>query len=967
MLRTGSRGKIAGLLTGASALAMIAGAVHAQPVVAQQEPEEVAVTGSLIANSSFAAPTPVTALGSEEIANKAAGSVFEIIRNVPAFNATSGPTANSTGAQNASKANLNLRNLGSTRTLLLVNGKRFVADAPTNVVDSNLIPTGMIQRIDIVTGGASATYGSDAVAGVVNLILDKEFEGLKGDARFGISQYGDNIEFSPNLTWGTSLFGGKGHLTIGGDISISLGTKNMLSRSWGRLQPGVMSPSSPRAAGVPAQIIANGVVTSAYNASGLIVGCTVPGGAACPIRGIAFGENGSTYNFAPGTITGATEQIGGGDYGSFENPDQFLRGAFNRWATMARFDYDFGDGLQAYAQFNYGGLMTFNNSFGAQVPNFNRFTVYADNPFLPASIRTVMTARGITSFQYSASRQYDLKSIASRNRTDSMMGNMGIGGVFNLFETDWAWDADLGVGLGVFEPYIKNTPRTADFFASAYVVTGPNGAPMCGPVATNPYFNAQPAAVRAQLIANLSPGCVPYNIFGNNIEQNKAANAYFNSASNVENRIGLYTFHLGFSGSPLKLPAGDVAVAYGVDLRRDTINVDNCADCKKGALMNQNYSFYKGQIFVHEFYGEAEIPVLRGLPFIELLGVNAAIRNTEYSTSGNVTTWKAGFTWDIDENIRLRGTRSHDIRAPNLSELYNPGSEGNPNVQNKVRGTSGFIKSNTVGNLALKPESGETITGGFVFQPSWAWAEGLSISMDYFYIKMKDVISTVNIQTIMDDYAVKGSASIYAPFVTADPSNVVGVSRINVPQQNLNAQKTGGIDLEFDYHMPADLLPWMPGSLNFRAMGTWIDNFHVITPTQDTDSVGTINAPKLAFSFNLQHEWDSWTSVLNVKYQSNVVYSATNVGLDGLTPGTAAYNTVAARNDSINRNIWPEVLQFDTRFAYDIYKQGNSRVQAYLNIENITNKKPPIVAISLGGSPYDLIGRNFKVGVRFRY
>ncbi len=964
MLRTGLRGRVTGWLAGASSLAIIMGVAHAQPVV-QEEVETLSVTGSLITNSSFAAPTPVTSLNYEEIANKAAGSVFEIIRNVPSFNATSGPTANSTGAQNASKANLNLRNLGSSRTLLLVNGKRFVPDAPTNVVDSNMIPTGMIQRIDIVTGGASATYGSDAVAGVVNLILDRTFEGLKGDVRFGISQYGDNLEFAPNITYGTSLFGGKGHLILGAEVTASLGTKNMLSRSWGRLQPGVMSPATPRAAGVPAQIIANGVVTSAYNASGLIVGCTVPGGGACPLNRIAFGENGTTYNFAPGTIAGATEQIGGGDYGSFENPDQFLRGAYNRWAAMGRFDYDFGDGLQAYAQFNYGGLMTFNNSFGAQIPNFNRFTVFANNPFLPTSVRDVMTARGITSFQYSASRQVDLMSIASRNRTDSMMGNTGIGGLLTVFGKDFTWDADLGLGLAVFEPFIKNTPRTADFFASAYVVPGPNGAPVCGPVASNPYFNAQPAAVRAQLIANLSPGCVPYNIFGNNVEQNKAANAYWNSASNVENRMGLYTFNLGFTGAPVTLPAGDLGVAFGFDYRRDAINVNNCTDCKKGALMNQNYSTYNGHILVHEFYGEAEIPVVRDLPFIQNFGINAAARNTEYSTSGNVTTWKVGFTWDVNDYFRLRGTRSHDIRAPNLNELYNPGSEGNPNIQNKVLQTSGFIKSNTVGNLALRPESGETITGGFVFQPSWEWLSGLSFSMDYYYIKMKDVISTVGIQTIMDDYAVRGAASIYAPFVTADPSNVVGVSRINVPQQNLNAQKTGGIDLEVAYAVPE--VDFIPGTFNVRALGTWVDNFHAITPTQDIDSVGTINAPKLAMNVNLQHQWDSWTSILNVKYQSNVIYSTTNVGLDGLTPGTAAYNTTAALGNSINRNIWPEVLQFDVRFAYDIVKEGDSRLQAYINIENITNKKPPVVAISLGGSPYDLIGRNFKVGMRFRY
>lgn len=967
MLRSVLRGTAFRLLLTASAGAMAIGQASAQEAAAQPEPETISITGSLISNANFVAPTPVTSLNSDAIADKAPGSVFEVIRNIPAFNATSGPSANSTGAQNASKANLNLRNLGPTRTLVLINGDRHVPDAPTNVFDSNLIPTGLIKRIDIVTGGASATYGSDAVAGVVNFILDNQFEGFKGDIHAGISQYGDNVEFSPSLTWGTSLFGGHGHFIIGADITISEGTPNMLSRSWGRLQPGVMSPSSPRGVGVPAQIISNNVVTSAYNASGLIVGCTVPGGGACPLKNIAFGENGSTYNFAPGTITGATEQIGGGDYGSFENPDQFLRAAYNRGAVMSRFEYDFDNGLELYAQFMYGGLRTFGDSFGAQVPNFNKYTVYADNPFLPASVRDVMAARGITSFQYSASRQVDLGSISSRNRTDSLQGNIGLKWNFNALDTDWVVKADLGVGAAAFVPFIRNTPRTADFFESAYVVTGANGQPACGPVASNPYFNAQPAAVRAQLIANLSPGCVPYDIFGNNVTQNKAANAYFNSASSVDNELRQYTFNLGFSGAPFTLPAGEVSIAFGYDWRRDAINAVNCPDCMKGALMNQNYSTFKGQVLVNEFYGEAEIPVVKELPFLERVALNAAVRNTDYSTSGNVTTWKVGFTWDIDESVRLRGTRSHDIRAPNLNELYNPGSEGNPNIQNKVLGTSGFIKSNTVGNLALKPESGEAWTGGIVVQPIWFdWMDGISVSVDYFNVKMKDIISTVAIQTIMDDYAVNGAASIYAPFVTPDPSNIVGVSRINVPQQNLNAQKTDGVDFEFDYAVPE---AWTEplGSITFRALGTWTDVFHSITPTKDVDSVGTINAPKMAWNFSLTDVLGPWTGTAMVHYTSNVVYDTTLAGLDGLTPGSAAYNATAALSNSINRNIWPEVLQFDARIAYDLVNEGGRRMQIYLNIDNVTNKKPPVVAISLGGSPYDLVGRNFKLGLRFKF
>src|ERR1051325_6066794 len=170
--------KYGALLATVSSLGVISARAAFAQEAAAPAAETVTVTGSLIYNPSFAAPTPVTAIDSGQIQDRAAGSVFEVIKDIPVFNATSGPSANSTGAQNASKANLNLRNLGSTRTLVLINGQRHVPDAPTNVFDTNLIPSTLIRRIDIVTGGASATYGSDAVAGVVNFVLDNHFEGF---------------------------------------------------------------------------------------------------------------------------------------------------------------------------------------------------------------------------------------------------------------------------------------------------------------------------------------------------------------------------------------------------------------------------------------------------------------------------------------------------------------------------------------------------------------------------------------------------------------------------------------------------------------------------------------------------------------------------------------------------------------------------------------------------------------------
>src|ERR1700722_2059929 len=252
-------GVVSKLLLSASILALL----HGSGARAQQSdqsgqstgPEAVVVTGSpLGGNAAFAAPTRVTTVSASEIQQQAPGSVFDFVKNYPQFNLNSGPTANSSGAQNASKADLNLYSLGAQRTLVLIDGQRHVPDAQTNVFDTNLIPVSLIQRMDVVTGGASAAYGSDAVAGVVNFILDKEFEGFKGDWHAGISQYGDNVEFAPSLAWGTSMFHGRGHFIIGADLTIAEGTGNMFSRSWGRLEPGVFTTPSPRPAGMPSQL-----------------------------------------------------------------------------------------------------------------------------------------------------------------------------------------------------------------------------------------------------------------------------------------------------------------------------------------------------------------------------------------------------------------------------------------------------------------------------------------------------------------------------------------------------------------------------------------------------------------------------------------------------------------------------------------------------------------------------------------
>jgi outer membrane receptor protein involved in Fe transport len=942
------------LLAGASMTAMLGSTAAAQSSTADSEAvEEVVVTGSRLRTGGFTAPTPVTEVGADQFQQRAAASIFEVVRDIPSFRGTSGPSVNSTGAQNASKANLDLRGLGAVRTLVLVNGRRHVPDAPTNVFDTNLIPTSLIDRVDVVTGGASAAYGSDAVAGVVNFILKNRMEGFTADLRFGVSQRGDNHEYNPSVAYGRSFLDGKLHWIIGGDYTHSEGTGTMYARKWGQKEPGVMSLPVPRAAGLPATLISNTVQTSAYTAGGLIT--------SGPLRGIAFGENGSTFRLPLGPIVGNTEMIGGGNFGSVENPDQFLRPPYKRSAALTRVEYEIDETTSAYAQLGYGMLRTYGRSFGARVPNFNNYIVRIDNPFLPQSIVNQMRAANITQFTYSASRRDDLGSIASRNRSETVQADAGVNGEFR----DWKWDFGVGAGKAQFAPFIKNTPREADFFHSAYVVTGPDGRPACGPVATDPYFNAQNPVVRARLIANLSPGCVPYNIFGTNLAQNQGALAYFNSASAADMQFRQYNAAFNVSGAPFTLPAGEVAVAAGVEWRRDTASVVNCADCQKLALMNQNYSLYTGEIEVKEGYLELGVPLLSDLPFAANVSANGAIRRTDYSTSGAVTTWKIGGTWDVSDQLRFRATRSRDIRAPNINELFNPGSEGNPNLVNRRTGQSGFTKSNTVGNPNLIPETGDTLTLGVAIQPDWGWTRGLKVSIDYWDIEIRDVIATQNVQDILDAVLLNNDPEL-STFVVLDPASPIGVSRVNVPQQNLNALKTHGVDVEIAYTVPLEALN-LPGQLTLRALGSWIDEYRTITRTSDIDSSGVTGTPTWSWNGQATYRNGPLTTSLMVRYTSKVRFSATQVGLDGLTPGAPEYIAIARLSNSINQNIWPEAVYWNGNIQWNFVDRPEKRVQGYLTVDNIFDKQPPIVAISINGTAYDLFGRAFKIGARIAY
>ena len=915
--------------------------------------EAVVVTGSRL-QTGFQAPTPVTVVGQAQMEQRAPADVYDIVRDLPSFRPSAGPSNSSYGIQGASQANLDLRGLGSARTLVLIDGKRHVPTDDSSNFDTNMIPSSMIDRTEVVTGGASAAYGSDAVAGVVNFIINTKLNGVKADLNYGESQHSDNQTTQISAAAGFAFMGGRGHFELGGDKTVDKGTDDFWkARDWGALEPGVVSMPTTRAAGLPANIVSNYAELDQFTAGGLI--------ASGPLKGTAFGPNGQVYNFQYTSTVGTQSQIAGPgspNFGNIYYQNTALVPAFDRAAAMANLDFDITPDVSFQSRLGYGSLHSHATTIDFPFPAL--FPVLQTNPFLPASVKAAMIANNLTSVTV-ARNGTDVGALTSGNRTETWQWDNTLKGkVFG----DWKWDLDYSHGHTTYSAALFNTPRTADLYESAYVVTGPNGTPVCGDPNTNPYFNAQPAATKALLLANLSPGCVPYNIFGPG-DPNAPAIKYFNGTSAKSDSIKQDELAANLAGNAFNLPAGPVSVAAGLEYRKLSIVQVGCPDCQRGALTNQNYGTYSPTVSVKEAYGELGVPLLKDQPFAKSLDLNGAMRRTDYSSSGVVTTWKVGFTYEPDDLFRFRGTQSHDIRAANPNELYYPGSAGGAggaNLTNKLTGVTAFTKTNTIGNSLLSPEIGDTTTAGVVFQPTWAWASGFRASVDYFHILIHNQIGTVAAQDVLDRLLI-GKDQYYAQFVTLSSAALNGVLIVNATGLNINVQKEIGYDFEVDYRLPIEKVG-LPGKFDIRSLATHVKTIRLIQGTTDTNNLG-VTLPEWSANTNFTYTLDRFSANLGMRTQSNIKYSATLVG-----PDDPAYNPAAS--NSISQNWWHVPTYWNLYLGYDIIEGSGKRMQIYGNINNLMNTSPPPIAITLntvgsGGNPYDLIGRSFKVGIRLQY
>jgi iron complex outermembrane receptor protein len=917
------------LLRTASLLAWIgaASAAHAQaPAQATPAPtaapegaalEELVVTGSRIARAGFEAPTPVTVSSSEQLTAASPTTLGDALRQLPSLNASAGPRgAQTSGGQGG--AFLNLRNLGSLRTLTLLDGRRFISQGASGSVDTNLFPQALVSRVEVVTGGASAAYGSDAVSGVVNFILDKKFQGFKGDIQAGISDRNDGMEQKYSLAYGTSFLGDRAHFIGSLEYFKANEIPERLSREVAQRSCQVITLPAGSAT---SRGYACGVRVSNANFNGLITGPTA-------LRGTTFTDAGNPIPFNYGTlVTGSTMVGGDGVIPQFAP----LSAGVDKRVGFAHVDYEINDHTSAFVELLYG-----QNRVGYQVGSFSNvlgntaLTIRRDNAFLPASVLQTMVAQNlqtITVGKYLA--EVPKSQVMTMDNTRRFTGGV------NGEAAGWKYSVYTELAEARRKLQIGNDLLLPNYFRATDAIVDPaTGRIVC----------------RSNVGA--SAGCVPVNPFGKPTLTADQLRYIVGTNYNLT-RSHEYVAAFDISRDLFTLPAGAVSLAAGGEYRE--LGYDQTVDALSVAdnFVTQGTGYYRvgnarpqqGSYNVKEAYAETVIPVLRDAPFAKELELNAAGRVTDYSTSGRVQTWKVGATWTPVEGLRLRGTRSRDIRAPTLGELFQAGvTNFIPSVFDTVRGVQVTnARSITLGNTNLKPEKADTTTFGVVYQPSFI--PRLDVSVDYYKIKIDDAIDTPDNAFVLNECAA-GVQELCQRLIRDAGGNLLTVELVPL---NLQSFKTDGYDIEAGYRVPLDdYLPAIGGQLTLRTILNYTNSYVTIlagsTPKDRAGESGT--APR-------------WRAVTQADYRRGPF----DVFLQARYTSSGWYDKYTAATDLPQLKI-PSQTIYNARLSYD-FDTAKGKVTAFVNVQNLFDKLPPDLAPTSG--QYDPVGRFYRFGLRFNF
>jgi iron complex outermembrane receptor protein len=883
---------------------------------------EIVVSGTRVIRDGYDAPTPTTVLSSTLIESKAPTTLIDALLTLPVFkNSATASTAGVAQAGSSGQSFANLRGLGANRTLVLLDGQRFVPSTSIGTVDIGVLPTALIQRVDVVTGGASAAYGSDAVAGVVNLVLDNRFTGLKGAAEAGISTYGDNQTVRASLSGGID-FADRGHVIVSAEYvrakGVPINARPDTSYPVARL---ITNPGYTPANGQFRRLILPYVYTRTAALGGVVVGG--------PLAGLEFGPGGTTFQQPAGTFVGTSNQV---LPGRFDNEAWDLSLSLSalpqeKATGYARVSWDVADHLTVYAT----GVVARNKpgpffSSPANTLITGNFVVQRDNAFLPAAVRSQMQALDLQTISIGRySEDFGASVVSRTNDTQrivvGLQGDIGGGWTLNAYGQYGRNRQNFKIERNAIK---ANLALATDAIDEGLILNGTaTGHIVCRSTLSNP--------------AN---GCIPLNIFGPSATRfspiSPPAAGFIFGTSRAVLKTSQKVAAVSLAGEPISTWAGPVSIVVGGEYRKEAARQTTDALSQANAFALGNPKPLSGDINVKELFAETVVPLATNQR-LGTFDLNGAIRYTDYSTSGAVTTWKVGANWAPIRDVRFRATRSRDIRAPNIVELFTSPVLSTGGVIDPVTNTSPTFQTSSLGNPQLRPEKADTTSAGIVVRPSLA--PGLEFSADYYKINVHGAISTLSLQDIVTR-CVAGSADLCRLITRVNGA----ITQIDNPFLNLQSLKTDGLDLELSYRIAIG-----PGRASARLLANRVFSYTISDGVTVIDRAGDISSGQ-----------PKWTGNASLGYQIGRL----NAYADISYIGRGQYDNTFVLPSDINDNRISSRTYVGLQASIDIGQNKHKR-ELLFNISNMFNIRPPPVFVFSGGPNYERVGRFFRVGARF--
>jgi outer membrane receptor protein involved in Fe transport len=983
------------LMLGGSTAALFA----AMPVAAFAQDssgiEQVVVSASRIQIAGYQQPTPVSVIGATQLLEAANADVGDTLREMPSMGNSQTPekgtNANGSNTGAVGVSGINLRNLGATRNLVLVDGQRVVYAGLTAGVDLSVIPSSLVQRVDVVTGGASAAWGSDAVSGVVNLIINKNFTGLKASIDLQDTGQDTRRSYGFTVTNGFDMFGGRSHVEWAVTYNDNPDTVFLSQAKWFTNQSYIANPlynatTNPK---VPQLVAVNG--------SGQR---DVPGGdtaantgAAAALNGIQFGPGGILENYKLGdcsyyastnlppyiatTTTNATSICYGGTSSQSTSSAQIdvLSFPIEQGTGFFYDSYKITPDIQASLQLNYG----YDRSHSSSSTIVQSAVIKSDNAYLNPSVGATMKADGVTQITVTGtgSDGVNLANPGDLVNFQNAIGSPEAESVRQLYRAvatldgaigdNWSWSAYYQHSeshLFEFYPHIEITQNYANA-VDAVTVTAANS------VGTG--LIPGTIACRTTLAAPTN-GCVPLDVMGIGVGNPLAINY-------VEDHNDFYHLNMQEDSAGLSMQgilpwdligAGAPSTAFGVEYRKEAAVATADPYGVVGGLGGGNFTPIHGEYNVIEGFAELDIPIIKN-GIVESLDGNMAGRMTSYSTSGLVETWKLGLTSQVNDDIRLRFTMSYDIRAPNLGELYSivPASGGSVDYKNNL--TVSSVLTVAAGSVNLTPEAATTYSGGIVLTPHWV--PGLTMSFDWYSIDLKSIIvspsSTFERTACLANTLNPAGGSycndwVYNPALVVPGTNPNGLQFVYTYPFNNGFLTTSGLDFVADYAMD-----FWNGNLAWHLAGNYTDEeteseFGVLTAAgaqASYDFAGSMSGnspfagvPKTHITLSATYTEGPWSGTVQTRY----------IGAAQLVNGWTSGIQLA------NNNV-AQVAYLDLRGTY----RWNDNMQFYLSVDNVFDTPPPSTAGTIGSgstnfaetnaAEYDILGRMWHTGVRFTF